>query len=225
MTRNWQERVKIVLWYYATSHPALASVSMHMGILRRIPSRHGQVMQPIPDEQELVARARNGDEEAVTLLYERHIDSIFAYIRYRVHSDAAAEDITSEVFLRMVRGIADYRDRGVPFRAWLFRIAANLITDQYRQHGKNPTVPIPESYASDDTNPFDHVLQEDEHQHLRQAIQTLPAEYQDLLVLRFVEDMPHTEIARVLNKSAMALRAMQYRALKALGVALRGGQA
>jgi RNA polymerase sigma-70 factor, ECF subfamily len=179
-------------------------------------------MQP---EQELVERARSGDEEAVTLLYEAHIDSIFAYIRYRVHSDVIAEDITSEVFLRMVRSITSYRDQGVPFRAWLFRVAANLITDHYRQHSKNPTVPIPESYVSDEINPFDHVLQEDEHQHLWQAIRTLPAEYQDLLVLRFMEDMPHTEIARILNKSAMALRAMQYRALKALGEALRGGQA
>ena len=178
-------------------------------------------MQP---EQELVERARSGDEEAVTLLYEAHVDSIFAYIRYRVHSDVLAEDITSEVFLRMVRSISSYRDQGAPFRAWLFRIAANLITDHYRQHGKNLTVAIPESYESDDTNPFDHVMQEDEHQHLRLAIQSLPAEYQDLLVLRFVEDMPHTEIARVLNKSAMALRAMQYRALKALAEALGGGQ-
>lgn len=179
-------------------------------------------MQP---EQELVERARSGDEEAVTLLYETHVDSIFAYVRYRVPSDVLAEDITSEVFLRMVRSIASYRDQGAPFRAWLFRIAANLITDHYRQHGKNPTVAIPESYESDDTNPFDHVLQEDEHQHLRLAIQSLPAEYQDLLVLRFVEELPHTEIARILNKSAMSLRAMQYRALKALGEALQGGQA
>jgi RNA polymerase sigma-70 factor (ECF subfamily) len=199
---------------------AHAFVSTNMGILWQIPTKHGLVMQP---EQELVERARNGDEEAVTLLYEAHVDSIFAYIRYRVSSDVLAEDITSEVFLRMVRGLAGYRDQGAPFRAWLFRIAANLITDQYRQHGKNPTVEIPESYESDDTDPFDHLIQEDEHQHLQRAIQTLPPEYQDLLVLRFVEDMPHTEIARVLNKSAMALRAMQYRALKALAEALRGG--
>ncbi len=182
-------------------------------------------MQPIPDEQELVKRARNGDEEAVTLLYEAHVDSIFAYIRYRVPSDVMAEDITSEVFLRMVRGITGYRDQGVPFRAWLFRIAANLLTDHYRQHGKTPIVPLTESHESGDTNPFDYVMQEDERQHLRRALQSLPAEYQDLLVLRFVEEMPHTEIARILNKSAMALRAMQYRALKALGEALRGGGA
>lgn len=178
-------------------------------------------MQP---EQNLIERARNGDEEAVTLLYETHVDSIFAYVRYRVPSDVIAEDITSEVFLRMVRSVTRYRDQGVPFRAWLFRIAANLITDHYRQHGKNPTVAIHESYESDDPNPFDHVMQEDEHHHLRLAIQSLPAEYQDLLVLRFVEDMPHTEIARIMNKSAMALRAMQYRALKALEEALRGGR-
>lgn len=161
----------------------------------------------------------------MTLLYETHVDSIFAYIRYRVPSDTVAEDLTSEVFLRMVRGLAGYRDQGVPFRAWLFRIAANLMTDHYRQHGKNPTLPILESHEGADSDPLDQLMQEDERQHLRRAIQTLPAEYQNLLVLRFVEEMPHTEIALVLNKSAMALRAMQYRALKALAEALRGGSA
>jgi RNA polymerase sigma-70 factor (ECF subfamily) len=86
-------------------------------------------------------------------------------------------------------------------------------------------VSLTENYASDDTDPFDHLLQEDEIQELRRALQSLPVEYQDLLLLRFVENMPHTEIAPVLNKSAEALRAMQYRALKALEAALRGGQA
>lgn len=99
-----------------------------------------------------------------------------------------------------------------------------MLTDHHRKYGKNPEVSIPESYGSDDTNPFDHMMREDERQHLRMAIQSLPAEYQNLLVLRFVEDLPHTEIARILNKSAMALRAMQYRALKALAGALRGDQ-
>src|SRR5690554_4778020 len=181
-------------------------------------------MQPIPDEQELVERARNGDEDAVTLLYEMHVDSIFAYIRYRVPSDMIAEDITSEVCLRMVRSIAGYRDQGAPFRSWLYRIAANLLTDHHRKHGKNPEIAIPESYQSDDTNPFDHVMREDERQHLRLAIQSLPAEYQNLLWLRFVEDLPHTEIAHILNKPAAALRAMQYRALKALANALQRDQ-
>ena len=173
-------------------------------------------MQPAPDEQELVTKAQNGDEQAVALLYEAHVETIYGYIGYRVHSDEVAEDLTSEVFLRMVRGLQNYRYQGFPFRAWLYRIASNLIADYYRQQGKHPTSSVTDEFISHDPDMFDHIAQEDERFHLRLAIRALPAEYQDLLIWRFVEDLPHTEIARITNKSAESLRAMQYRALKAL---------
>jgi RNA polymerase sigma-70 factor (ECF subfamily) len=173
-------------------------------------------MKPIPSEQELVAKAQNGDEESLSRLYEMYIDSIFAYLSYRVNSSVVAEDLTSEVFLRMVRSLHSYRDVGLPFRAWLFRIAANLLTDYYRSGGTHSTSEMTENYVSDDTDPFDRVVKEDEKHRLRLAIQLLPVEYQNLLIFRFVEDLPHTEIAKIMNKSAIALRSMQYRALKAL---------
>ena len=184
-------------------------------------------MQPLPDEQTLIAKARQRDEEAVSLLYEAHVDSIFAYLRYRVPSDSEAEDLTSEVFLRMVRGLPGFQDRGLPFRAWLFRIAANLLTDHYRQHGKNPSTSVSDDYESDDTDPFDTVAREDEQFRLHLAIGTLPQDYQELLLLRFVEGLPHTQITQIMNKSAEALRAMQHRALKALAeqlASMEGGQ-
>lgn len=174
-------------------------------------------MHPTLNEHEIVAKAQKGDEEAGTLLYEAHVESVFAYIRYRVDSTAVAEDLTSEVFLRMVRGLAGYKDQGVPFRAWLFRIAANLITDYYRQRGRNLTTPILEEYASNDTDPSDHMEKQEEEFRLHLAVRALPEDYQDLLILRFVEELPHTEIAKIMNKSVVALRAMQYRAIRALG--------
>ena len=173
-------------------------------------------MQPAPDEQQIVALAQQGQEEAVKFLYETHVDSIFGYIRYRVASVEIAQDLTSEVFLRMVRGLPNYKDQGVPFRAWLFRIAANLITDHYRQTGKNTLMPIPEDFESDDLDLLDEAVSKEETLRLRRALSTLPADYQDLLILRFVQDLPHTEIAKVMNKSTAALRSMQYRAVKAL---------
>src|SRR3954470_13295578 len=100
-------------------------------------------MQPAPDEQKIVAQAQKGKEEAVTFLYETHVASIYGYIRYRVVSVEIAQDLTSEVFLRMVRGLSNYKDQGVPFRAWLFRIAANLIADHYRQNGNVAAMPVP----------------------------------------------------------------------------------
>jgi len=173
-------------------------------------------MQQSPNEQEVINQAQRGDEEAVTLLYETHVDAIFEYVRYRVDSKSTAEDLTSEVFLRMVRGLANYKDQGVPFRAWLFRIAGNLVVDHYRQRKKESDTPLLDELESDDTDPFDRLAQSEDQLRLHLAIRALPEAYQDLLLLRFVNNLPHTEIASIMNKSAEALRAMQYRALKAL---------
>lgn len=173
-------------------------------------------MQP-SNEQELIARAQRGDEEAVTRLYETYVDAIYEYVSFRVDSKATAEDLTSEVFLRMVRGLATYKDHGFPFRAWLYRIAANMVIDHYRERKKGVATELSDSQASDDTDPFDRLARTEDQLRLRVAIRALPETYQELLVLRFVENLPHTEIAGIMNKSAEALRAMQHRALKALG--------
>jgi RNA polymerase sigma-70 factor, ECF subfamily len=170
-----------------------------------------------PNEQEIIAQAQSGDEGAVTRLYEMHVDAIFEYVRYRVDSKSTAEDLTSEVFLRMVRGLVNYKDQGVPFRAWLFRIAANLIIDHYRQRKKEGDSRLLDDFESDDTDPFDRLAQSEDQLRLQLAIRALPEAYQNLLLLRFVNNLPHTEIAKIMNKSADSLRAMQYRALKALG--------
>jgi RNA polymerase sigma factor (sigma-70 family) len=177
-------------------------------------------MQPTPNETQLILRAQQSDEEAAGLLYEMHVESIFTYISYRVDSSAMAEDLTAEVFLRMVRSLQTYRVKGAPFRAWLYRIAANLITDHYRQHQKVVTVPMADDYRNDDTDPFDRMAKQERHLQLRKAIKRLSEDYQTLLILRFVEELPHPEIAKIMNKSAMALRAMQHRALKALAIEL-----
>jgi RNA polymerase sigma-70 factor (ECF subfamily) len=178
-------------------------------------------MQSPSNEQELITQAQRGDEQAFTLLYETYVDIIFEYIRYRVDSKSTAEDLTSEVFLRMVRGLVSYQDQGVPFRAWLFRIAANLVIDYYRQRKKTNTAPLLEDFESDDTDPFDRLALSEDQLRLRLAIRALPESYQDILLLRFVENLPHTEIAKIMNKSADALRAMQHRALKALAEQLK----
>jgi RNA polymerase sigma-70 factor (ECF subfamily) len=175
-------------------------------------------MQPISDERVIVIQAQQGNEEALTILYESYLQAIFQYIRYRVDSTAIAEDLTAEVFLRMVRGLPNYEEKGIPFRAWLYRIATNLLVDHYRQQQKNASTPIPEEYESDDSDPINRLTEEERFLRLRRAMRTLPSDYQDLLVLRFVEELPHGEIAKIMNKTVMALRAMQHRALKALAL-------
>jgi RNA polymerase sigma-70 factor (ECF subfamily) len=177
---------------------------------------HNPIMQP--DEQLLVAQAQQGDKAAVTGLYEAYAHRIFRYISYRVDSDSVAEDLTAEVFLRMVQGLPRYQITGAPFGAWLYRIAATQVADHYRQ--QRQVEPISEEQPADDTDPLNTLARQEERARLREALQALPEDYQTLLILRFMQQLPHTEVAEVLNKSEAAIRVMQHRALKALAAQL-----
>lgn len=176
-------------------------------------------MQPLADERQLIMRAGRGDKDAVSMLYEGYAQAVFRYISYRVESNTVAEDLTAEVFLRMVQGLPRYRDTGAPFGAWLFRIAATQVADHYR--GKRRAAePLSESQASDETDPLGKVAKAQEQAHLRQALATLSADEQSLLILRFMQGLPHAEVAGILGKSDAAIRVMQHRALKTLAKAL-----
>jgi RNA polymerase sigma-70 factor (ECF subfamily) len=174
-------------------------------------------MQP---ESALIAAARQGDREAISDLYEAHVQPVYRYIAYRVESDAVAEDLTSEVFLRMVKTLPTYRDTGAPFRAWLYRVAANLITDHYRQGRHTSPEAFPEDLPLDETDPFGRAAKAAERDTLRAALASLPQDFQSLLILRFMEGLPTADVAAALEKSEGAVRVMQHRALKALAEAL-----
>jgi RNA polymerase sigma-70 factor (ECF subfamily) len=170
-----------------------------------------------PDEKQLVKQAQAGDKEAVSMLYQAYEQSVFQYVYYRVESRQIAEDITAEVFLRMIRGLPGYQDQGVPFGAWLFRIAATRIADFYRENKKVTLTLISDDQRSDDTDPFDRLDQQEERKHLQQALQELPADYQNVLILRFMKNLSHAEVAAILEKPEATVRNLQHRALKALG--------
>jgi len=174
-------------------------------------------MDSPPNETQLIASAKQGNQEAMSALYEFYAQSIYRYISYRVDSQMVAEDITAEVFLRMVRELPSFEDRGLPFGAWLYKIASNLLKDHYRHTQSKPEVELDESLRNDDTDPFLRIENAQERQRIAEALQTLPSEYQDVLILRFMRGLSHAEVAQILNKSENALRTIQHRALKALG--------
>lgn len=176
-------------------------------------------MQPLPNESQLIAGAKTGDRQAVASLYEAYAQAIFRYISYRVESDALAEDLTAEVFLRMVQGLPTYQDSGAPFGAWLYRIASNQIADHYRRN-RRKVEPLSDEHPLDDTDPLGKAAKNEERAQLREAMGTLTPEFQTLLILRFMEGLPHTEVADILGKSEAAIRVMQHRALQALAKAL-----
>lgn len=177
-------------------------------------------MQPPADEQQLIASAQQGDKAAISALYQAYVQGIFRYISYRVESDTVAEDLTAEVFLRMVQGLPQYQYMQAPFGAWLFRIAASQISDHYRRKRRTMAEPISDDQPSDDTDPFDRLEDEQERNELRVALKTLPEDYQTLLILRFMQQLPHSEVAIMMRRSESAIRVMQHRALKALAKAI-----
>lgn len=174
-------------------------------------------MDSIQHESQWVAQAKSGDKEAVSALYAAYAQSIFQYVSFRVDSRMTAEDLTAEVFLRMVRGISTFEDRGLPFGAWLFRIAGNLIIEHFRQDRRFTLTVLSDDERGDDSESFKRVEIEEDHQRLLAALGALPQEYQDVLILRFMQSLSHSEVAAILGKSDIAVRSIQHRALKALG--------
>jgi RNA polymerase sigma-70 factor (ECF subfamily) len=165
------------------------------------------------DETRLIHRACQGDREAIAALYRCHVDAIYRYVSYRVPDAAAAEDLTAEVFLRMVESLPGYRLNGAPFEAWLYRIASARVADHYRRRSRRPQEALSE-YEPDRADPPERVLQNAEEQDaLRAALRQLSGEHQDILLLRFVERKSHAEVAGLLGKSVTAVKSAQHRAL------------
>lgn len=177
-------------------------------------------MQPLANERELILRAQNRDKEAVGMLYDAYAPAIFRYVSYRVESDTVAEDLTADVFLRMLHALPEYKFTGAPFGAWLFRIANNRVADFYREAKSRQTEVIPDDYKNDDTDPLNRLAKEEERLRLRKALQALSEDFQNIILLRFMKEMPYDEVAAIIGKSEGAVRVMQHRALKALAAEL-----
>jgi RNA polymerase sigma-70 factor (ECF subfamily) len=169
------------------------------------------------NEQHLISQAQAGNAHALSALYQAYVHAIFRYVSYRVESDMVAEDITADVFLRMVREIGAYQPRGFSFGAWLFAIARNRIHDHYRAKRHHTHTALSDHHPSDDTDPFDTLANHEERAQLRAALAQLPPDYQDVLILRFMHGLSYSQVARIMGKSELALRTIQHRALKSLG--------
>jgi RNA polymerase sigma-70 factor (ECF subfamily) len=164
------------------------------------------------DIPQLVAQAKAGDGNAVAALYQIHVQRVFRYIMTRVSSIADAEDLTAEVFVRMVKGLPTYQITGAPFEAWLYRIAMSRVNDFYRRN-RHPQTQLDETFSDGAPLPEEQILQNQALEHLRTALQKLPEEHQLILILRFVERKSHSEVAEILGKTIPAVKSAQHRAL------------
>jgi len=169
-----------------------------------------EVLGPVPD---VIERARNGDRDAFAELYDRHVDSVYRYLLYRVREASDAEDLTSEVFTRAFANIHRYRWQGKSFLAWLYTIARNAVTDRRRRD--RPTVDLDDAFGLAEDGPTAHerAVHGEAVDALRGAVRHLTTEQQEVIVLRFVENLSSRQVAQVLGKNEGAIRALQFRAL------------
>jgi RNA polymerase sigma-70 factor, ECF subfamily len=176
--------------------------------------------QPAPQvsENESVERASKGDTEAFSLLYERYVTRIYNYIYYRTGNPHEAEDLTSRVFHRALHHIENYDNRGIPFSAWLYRIAHNLVANWHRDNSRRKEVPL-EDYTQIPYRaaaPEISVVNTQELEDLLKCIRRLPADRQQLLILKFVEGMSNAEVAVIMMRSEGAIKSLYHRTLMAL---------
>lgn len=172
------------------------------------------------DDAALVAQAKS-DPEAFGRLYERYVKKIYNYVYYRTGNTHDAEDLTARVFYRALTNLPKYTDRGLPFSAWLYRIAHNLVANWHRDQGRRILIPLPE-VGPGEWGPLRAEAPElvaetrEEQERLQSAIRCLPDERQQLLILKFVEQLSNAEIGVVLNRSEGAVKSLYHRTLLAL---------
>ena len=178
--------------------------------------------QNVPDiefnEEDVLTRASQGDRDAFGLLYERYIDRIFNYVYYRTGNLHDAEDLTARVFQRAMNHIKNYTDRGVPFSAWLYRIAHNLVANWHRDRSRRQEIPIHDVpvLPSKGDHPEKNLVRSQEQDALLRYIRRLPAERQNLLILKFVENLSNAEIGAIMGRSEGAVKSLYHRTLLAL---------
>ncbi len=174
-----------------------------------------------PDEARLVRQAQSGDADSFARLYDVYVERVYRYVYFRVSDDATAEDITSQVFLKAWENLARYRSGSSPFLAWLYTIARNQVIDHYRTHKQSVAIDEAVSLPAKDDAVDKQVEYRFELQAMRDALQFLTEEQQQVLILRFIVGLETNEISKQMGKAAGAIRALQMRALQTLSKYLK----
>ncbi len=177
----------------------------------------------------LVEQAQAGDVEAFGKIYDRYLDTVFRYVYFRVGSRTLAEDLTQEAFLRALRRINSFTWQGRDLGAWLVTIARNLVADHFKSGRYRLEMSTSEVLDADredrgpEGSPEAAVVSKLTNVTLLQAVKRLGAEQQECIVLRFLQGFSVAETARAMGKNEGAIKALQYRAVRALARLLPEG--
>lgn len=165
---------------------------------------------------ETIKSAREGGKADISLLYEHYHPAIFRFLFYRLGDRQGAEDLTMEVFLRMIRFLPGYRLQGGSFEAWLFQIARNLAIDHFRSRQSRPHVQLSETIVAGDPAPDEAAEHLWNSENLRRALATIGDDQRDVIILRIILGIPIAQVAQALHKSEDSIKALQRRGLLAL---------
>lgn len=167
-------------------------------------------------ESDLVSRARE-DPEAFGQLYTKYVEKIYNYVYYRTGNPQDAEDLTAKTFYQALRHVHRYVDRGLPFSAWLYRIAHNLVANWHRDRSRRQVISLDTlALVSERPDPESRLQQEDDQQRLLRLIRDMSDDRQQLLILKFVEQMTNREIAQIMGRTEGAIKSLYHRTLLSL---------
>ena len=173
-------------------------------------------MCPKTDDQLIIEKATQGEREALGRLYERYVDAVYRYMLYRTSDHDVAEDLTAEVFTNMITAIKRYEDLGLPFEAWLFRIAHARLVDYYRKSKRRKQKEVALSGETAEFLLGDSPEDMFKHEEVVNALQYLTDSEREVIVLRFAAELDNREIAMVVQRNANAVKSMMHRAIKKL---------
>lgn len=170
------------------------------------------------EERDLVSLAVEGDKMAFGELYERYVTRIYNYFYYRTGSVEDSEDLTARVFMRALRHVPNYDERGVPFSAWLYRIAHNLVANWHRDNSRRKIISLDDYIVSSLPDDAPDLVAEtkEQQEELLDCVRDLAEDRQQLLYLKFVERLPNAEIGTIMNRTEGAIKSLYHRTLQSL---------
>jgi RNA polymerase sigma-70 factor (ECF subfamily) len=175
------------------------------------------------NEADLRERAAALEPAALAEIYDLFSGKIYSYIYHRMGDSAAAEDLTGEVFVRMLEAIRQDRTWTATLQGWLYRIAHNLVVDHFRRQSKRDGPELDERWMApvNPTQTFEGLFYSNQ---LRAAMRHLTEEQQQVIILKFVEDLPNAQVAEIMGKTEGAIKALQHRGLAAMRRVMDDGE-
>lgn len=169
--------------------------------------------------EDIVRRAQSGEQMAFAQLYEMHYDQIYRYVSFKCGNRLEAEDLTGEVFVKMIESIGSFKFKGFPFTSWLYRIAHNVVVDYFRRKGRRPTVPLDAAMNAASEAERDLERRAEVSLTIREvvnAMDNLTDLQREVITLRFAAGLSISETADAVGKKQNAVKALQHAGIKKL---------